>query len=238
MTLAVVTIHKGKYTNLERTINSIDEQKKKIKHIIVAKNLKLRQLKSLKKKFRVVVHNKDTSIYNAMNIGLKLSKNCHTLFLNSGDCFTDKNVTNCILSFAKKEKKCLIFKTQIIYKNKNYIPKNSFFFSKNYSPHPSFVRPPVKRGEIYKFEENLKIISDSIWIKKNLRKYGFKKIDKIITKHYIGGISSTPSLGLVYDNLKVSFFGLIKESIKLILYYILKDEHFYKFILKKNFDKL
>jgi len=43
---------------------------------------------------------------------------------------------------------------------------------------------------------------------------------------------------LLKDKIKISFFQFLKEFIKLVLYYILKDKYFYQFILKKNFEKL
>jgi len=75
-------------------------------------------------------------------------------------------------------------------------------------------------------------------MRKNLNDYNFKKIDMIIAQHNIGGISSVPSLDLLKDKIKISFFQFLKEFIKLVLYYILKDKYFYQFILKKNFEKL
>ena len=238
MTLAIVTIHKGKFTNLLKTIKSVDNQKKKpSKHIIIAKNLSNAQLKYINAKSRTLIHNKDKSIYNAMNIGLKISKKNHLLFLNSGDCLLNQNTIEYIYNFIKREKKCLIFKTQIVYKKKHYIPKDNFFLSDNYFPHPSFVRPPVKK-KLITFDESFKIISDGIWMRKHLNNYNFKKINMIIAKHYIGGISSVPSLDLIKDKIKISFFQFLKEYIKLILYYTLKDKYFYQFILKKNFEKL
>lgn len=238
MSLAIITIHKGKFANLLKTIKSVDIQKKPpSKHIIIARGLNNIQLKYINAKSRTLIHNKDKSIYNAMNIGLKITKKNHLLFLNSGDCFVNKNITEHIYNLIKKEKKCLIFKTQIVYKNKYYVPKNNYFLSKNYFPHPSFVRPPVKKKMIT-FDENFKIISDGIWMRNHLNKYNFKKIDIIIAQHYIGGISSVPSLDLLKDKIKISFFEFLKEFIKLVLYYILNDKYFYQFILKKNFEKL
>lgn len=112
MTFAIITIHKGKFTNLLKTIKSVDKQKKKLsKHIVIAKNLNYIQLKYIQAKSRTLIHNKDKSIYNAMNIGLKITKKNHLLFLNSGDCLVNKNITEYIYNLIKKEKKCLIFKT-------------------------------------------------------------------------------------------------------------------------------
>jgi hypothetical protein len=238
LSLAIITIHKGKFANLLKTIKSVDIQKKKpSKHIIIARCLSNIQLKYINSKFKTLIHNKDKSIYNAMNIGLKITKKNHLLFLNSGDCFVNKNITEYIYNLIKKEKKCLIFKTQIVYKNKYYIPKNNFFLSNNYFPHPSFVRPPVKK-ELIIFDESFKIISDGIWMKNHLNNYNFKKIDMIIAQHHIGGISSVPSLDLLKDKIKISFFQFLTEFVKLVLYYLLKDKYFYHFILKKNFEKL
>ncbi len=59
------------------------------------------------------------------------------------------------------------------------LPKNNFFLSKNYFPHPSFIRPPVKK-KLITFDESFKIISDGMWMRKNLNDYNFKKIDMII----------------------------------------------------------
>ena len=238
MTLAIVTIHKGKFTNLLKTIKSVDNQKKKpSKHIIIAKNLSHAQLKYINAKSRTLIHNKDKSIYNAMNIGLKITKKNHLLFLNSGDCLVNKNITEYIYNLIKKEKKCLIFKTQIVYKNKYYIPKDNFFLSDNYFPHPSFVRPPVKK-KLITFDESFKIISDGIWMRKHLNNYNFKKIDMIIAQHNIGGISSVPSLDLIKDKIKISFLQFLKECIKLILFFVLNEKYFYQLILKKNFERL
>ena len=238
MTLAIITIHKGKFANLLKTIKSVDNQKKKpSKHIIIAKNLSYIQLKYINAKSRTLIHNKDKSIYNAMNIGLKITKTNHLLFLNSGDCFVNKNITEDIYNLIKNEEKCLIFKTQLVYRKNYYVPKYNFFSSKNYFPHPSFIRPPVKK-KILTFDESFKIISDGIWMKKNLIKYNFKKIDKIIVQHYIGGVSSKPSLDLIHDKIRVSFFEFLKESIKLFLYLILKNKYYYQLIFKKNFDRV
>lgn len=75
-------------------------------------------------------------------------------------------------------------------------------------------------------------------MRKHLNDYNFKKIDMVIAQHNIGGISSVPSLDLIKEKIKISFFQFLKEFVKLILYYLLKDKYFYKIILKKNFERL
>ena len=170
MNLAIITIHKGEYADLVKTVKSVDIQSKKPKkHLIIAKNLDITQIKKFKKKYRNFILNQDRSIYNAMNL--------------------------------------------------------------------SFIRPPINNNRIIRFKEKLKIISDGIWMKQNIDKFGYKKIDKIICQHIIGGVSTVPSLELICEKFSKSYFELLKEFIKLILYYFFKKNIYYKLIYKKNFDR-
>jgi hypothetical protein len=239
LNLAIITIHKGEYADLVKTVKSVDIQSKKPKkHLIIAKNLDITQIKKFKKKYRNFILNQDRSIYNAMNLGLKKTISNHVLFLNSGDCLISNKIISYILNSIKKEKKkCLIFKTALVYKEYYFRPKNNFFFSTNYLAHPSFIRPPINNNRIIKFKEKLKIISDGIWMKQNIDKFGYKKIDKIICQHIIGGVSTVPSLELICEKFSKSYFELLKEFIKLILYYFFKKNIYYKLIYKKNFDR-
>ena len=74
-------------------------------------------------------------------------------------------------------------------------------------------------------------------MKQNIDKFGYKKIDKIICQHNIGGVSTVPSLELVCEKFSKSYFELLKEFIKLILYYLFKKNIYYKLVYKKNFDR-
>ena len=173
-----------------------------------------------------------------MNLGLKKTINHYILFLNSGDQLIDMNIIKYLFKIIKFSKKCFIFKTQIIFKHINFNPKNNFFFSQNYLAHPSFIRPPVlkKTHQLFKFNEDFKIISDGIWMKKNTSQFGSIKINKILSKHFVGGISSVPSLTLAFEKSKISFKEFIKEIIKIILYQFLNKDIFYKFIYYSKFD--
>ena len=186
MNLAIITIHKGEYADLVKTVKSVDIQSKKPKkHLIIAKNLDITQIKKFKKKYRNFILNQDRSIYNAMNLGLKKTISNHVLFLNSGDCLISNKIISYILNSIKKEKKkCLIFKTALVYKEYYFRPKNNFFFSTNYL-----------------------------------------------------GVSTVPSLELICEKFSKSYFELLKEFIKLILYYFFKKNIYYKLIYKKNFDR-
>ena len=70
--LVVITVHKGPIQKLKNTLRSIDTQIcVPYRNIVIAKNISLYQIANFKKKNRILILNKDKSIYNAMNIGLR-----------------------------------------------------------------------------------------------------------------------------------------------------------------------
>ena len=84
----IITISNGEIEPLNRTLKSIDNQNyKNYKNYIITNT----KLKKLNKKFetnkRFFFYQKNSSIYEAMNYGLKKSKKKFLIFLNSGDTF-------------------------------------------------------------------------------------------------------------------------------------------------------
>lgn len=237
--VAVITINKDCSKDLIKTIRSVDNQDLQPNiHLIVAKKLENKIVKNFKKKYRKFIIGKDNSLYNAMNIGLKNTWGYNVIFLNSGDIFfNNKSILN-IKKNLKINANCLIFKTILQFKNICYYPKKSFFYRDDYLPHPSFIRPPVllNSDKIY-FNENKKISADSEWIKKNIKKFNSKKINIPITKHYLGGVSSDPTLYTLTIRLKESFISFIKELLKFFLKIILGRKEFYNIIFFFKFIK-
>ena len=233
--IAIVTIHKGDIEELFKTIISVDSQiKKPIKHIIIARDLNYKKI-NIKKKYRTFVIGKDTSIYNAMNIGLEKTKKNFLLFLNSGDIFYNKLSLQLICKTILPNK-CNIFKTYLQYEKNLFVPKKKTFNNLYYNPHPSFVRPPEKKNLIF-YEENFKIISDGIWMKKNICKFGSIKHNKVISIHSLGGVSTKPNVQIISESLKISFYKFLKELLKLILFLVLGKKNYFNFIIRFNFEK-
>ena len=232
--IAIVTVHAGKADNLIKTIKSINSQcVKPDLHLIVSKNYDSNIL-SYKKSYNKFIFKKDKSIYNAMNIGLKSTKDYFLFFLNSGDYLYSKDSIKIIKRFINLYKnKCLNFKTILEYKNKRFLIKDKIFKKKNFLSHPSFIRPPVNK--IIYYNENFKILSDGIWMKDNKRVHGIKKVNSIITVHVLGGISTNPTYFSIKDNFKFSILSGLKESIKYFLKIFIKKERYYEIIFKKNY---
>ena len=84
--LAIITVHNGNISELERTLISIDQQTQLPRlHLVVTK----KKINSFfyKRHYRKIISEKDKSIYHAMNLGLEKTNKYHVLFLNSGDYF-------------------------------------------------------------------------------------------------------------------------------------------------------
>jgi len=232
--LAIVTVHAGDIKNLIKTIKSVNSQiLKPDLHLIVSKDFDNKILR-YKKKYNKFIFKKDKSIYNAMNIGLNYTKNYFLLFLNSGDYLYSKNITKIIKKniFVYK-KKCLNFKTLLSYKKQSFLIKDKIFYNSYFYSHPSFIRPPTTKPIYY--DENFKILSDGIWMDKNKKKYGIKKINIISTVHLLGGISSNPSFFSIKDNFKFSIKSGIKEIIKFYINIFFNKKNYYKIIFKRNY---
>ena len=86
----IISVSDGNKKDLKKTIDSVKNQNfKKYKHFIIAKKLEKKFLKKNKSNKIKFIVGKDSSIYNAMNIGEKLTYNNFTIYLNSGDVFSN-----------------------------------------------------------------------------------------------------------------------------------------------------
>ena len=230
---AVITIHKGNEEDLLKTYNSVCQQKELPDlYLIIGQNISF--LKRLRKKNFINIinnHPKDQSLWDAMNIGLKLTKHYSIIFLNSGDIFfSNKSIYIIKKKINNKLKNCLIFKTNLIYKNNLFSVKKFFFNTKKYCPHPSFVRPKIKK-KLFLFDRKIKLAADSLWIKKNIKEFGLKKYFIPVSDHYLGGISSNPNCSTISYQFKFSIGAGILELLKFFTKKIsIKKIYYYKFI--------
>jgi hypothetical protein len=233
--LAIVTIHKGNLKNLIKTIKSIDSQTEfPDLHLVIINHLGFNHSQIFKRRNRKIIISKDRSLWHAMNIGLKYTFDFNLLFLNSGDEF----YSNHSISWIKRNIcgiKCLIFKTVLKKKKMIFFPESNFFLNNNYSPHPSFIRPPIIK-KLY-FQEEPKTFADGIWMQKNRDLYNFRKKDKIISKFYLdGGASTYPTFTTIKWQFTFKFIEGMKELIKFVLLKIFGDKY-YELIYFQKFKK-
>ena len=216
---AIITVHKGNIDQLMKTFNSVYQQSHHPDlYLIIGK--KINNLKELKKKSFIKIinnHPQDKSLWDAMNLGLKLTKDYFIMFLNSGDQLSNKKSIFIVKKkITNNTENCLVFKTNLIYKKTFFKIKKYNFFSKNYFPHPSFIRPKIKK-KLFLFNNKVKIASDGLWIRKNVEEFGSKKYFISITNHYLGGISNNPNLISIGHQFKHSIRDGLLEFIKFII---------------------
>ena len=230
--LAIITVHTGCLKKLFITLQSVNIQSTKPDlHLIVSKKyININNSQS----YRKFIFNKDTSLYNAMNIGQALTGNLAFFYLNSGDYFYSKNS----ISIIKRHNeiyphKCSIFKTVLKYNNLTFEPNNNFFYSSNFRQHPSFICPGHRRKT--KFNERYSILSDGIWMQNQSKRFGYKKINLKISVLTLGGISSDPKLFSIKEYFSFSVKEGLKEVFKFFIKVISSKNNFYKIILRKNF---
>ena len=232
--LAVITIHKGNIKNLKKTVRSVDMQEIfPDLHLLIIHHIGYNHSKIFKKKNRRIIISKDKSLFHAMNIALKKTFDYNIIFLNSGDEFYDFKVVKFIKSNLRYSK-CLIFKTCLVDKKSFYLPKKKFFENINYSPHPSFIRPPVQK-KIY-YQENPPMLADGKWMLDHRKYIGTKKINILTSKFYLTGTSTYPSFRSIKLQFNYNFKEGFKESVKFILSKIFK-KNYYKIIYKNKFLK-
>ena len=215
----IITISDGEINSLKKTLNSIDQQKyKNYRNIIISKNKIKLPNKNLHNQKRKFFHRKNSSIYEAMNFGIKKSKNKFVIFLNSGDKFFSKFSLNKLSKYINKKKfnSCMMF-VSVLKNGKDYfVPKQKTFFSRNYLTHSSFIRPPEVND--FGFNINNKITADGDWMKQNIKKFGIKKIYLPLSVFYLGGVSNLPSIRSLKMKFNTGFLSILKEIIKFILF--------------------
>jgi hypothetical protein len=235
--LVIITVHSGPIISLKKTLQSIDTQIVAPHHnIIVASRTSLYRTKYLKKKNRTFVINKDKSIYNAMNIALrdKVIKNNYIIFLNSGDTFLNKrSIYNVKKYFLLKK---IIIGCQILNLDCDYYQIKKYSFAKkNYSPHGSFFCHSSLLNlskKINFYDEKRLIDADGLWMSKiiNNNEKKFIKVNKNISIHSLGGVSTNPSIKTIFHYFKIDLILCFKEFLKFILKILLSKKLYFRFI--------
>lgn len=147
----------------------------------------------------VLISEKDTGVYNAMNKGIELATGEYLNFLNGGDCYLDSDSLKRAISFG--------FDKDIIYGKQRFLTADGYF-EKSYPeklPHKWFLQDCIPhqssfiKKELFekygKYNEKNKIVSDwEKWIVFiEVNKASYKYIDAMVAIHSYDGISS------VYD---------------------------------------
>lgn len=230
----VVTINYDDINELKRTIESVESQKiKPKKQIIISKKLRFSQIKKLKKKYMQFILGKDTSLYNAMNIGKKNSFDSPVIFLNSGDVFYNRNSMSLIQKYHKylQKNNVLLFKTVLVNGKDYFYPKKKYFQNKNYLPHSSFIFYNSRLYKNINFDEKMIISADGKWMREIIQKSTrLIKVRRNLVLQNLDGQSSLPRFGTIYSRFNENAFSGLKEIVKLLLRFFLSKKFYFRLI--------
>ena len=207
-----------------KTINSILNQKYYNYEIIVidgnSSDGTIKEINKLKNKIKKKIIEKDKGIYHAMNKGIKYINSNLTLFLNSGDILSNKDILNKVNLIIQKQKRVdIIVGKNIVQSNFKYYSKyekiHDLTFSSVFSHQSTFIKSKLFLKK--KYDLKYKIAADfdlfKYFYSKNKIFYYTKlicstsKADGISDKNRLLALSEFYNISKKYtNNKKISFF--------------------------------
>lgn len=201
MKLTIITINYNHLEGLKKTFDSVFMQTyRDFEYIVIDGGSSDGSKEYIEKHSDKITHwvsEADRGVYHAMNKGLEVAQGEYVLFINSGDELYDVNTIDHVLPQLQGED-IITGDLNFISEEKNYIGIGQDKVSFVYMYHNTIWHPSsfIKRECFEKvgfYDESLKICSDWMWfllaIYKHQMKY--KKINLIISKFYLDGISSS-----------------------------------------------
>ena len=263
MKISIVTTCLNSEKSIAFTLSSVLEQThKNIEHIIIdggSTDGTLDVLHQHKREKKIFLRNR-TSIYQALNIGIKKSKGQYILILNSDDILDNKNVIKNAVKIIKKNNKKIIlgdvsyFDNFLFNKIKRFYTATGFkpwmFYFGLMPPHPgAFIHRDVAKKYLY--NPIYKIASDYDFFLKTIKihKISYETMPQTITRMRTGGVSGINlkahfiSGREIYNSLKKN--NLYASHLFINLRYFSKLKQFFfkkssknKFLINTKYIKL
>lgn len=233
--LSVVTIVSKDLSAIMQTCDSVDSQTVLVyEHIVVVAGMQEQDKVQLVGRFgrpgRLFVFDQDTSIYNAMNIGLKKATGLWVLFLNGGDVFEGRDSVDFIMRNVAEDR-CVVFGTVQADRENLYVrPPGKIKDGKiSCCGHQGFVAPldVNLKSRVFYNEKNL-ISADQQWMSECVHLYGADFVDYTVARFALGGISNRPTLLSFSMHMKSKRWpSAIKVILKMFLYKLLGRGRYY-----------
>lgn len=214
---SIITVAYNNLNGVEKTFNSLSELSTEtlrfIEWIVVDGNSSdgtKEYLKNLNPDFKFrFVSEKDEGIYDAMNKGIAMSCGDYTLFLNSGDVFS--NQANYIVSglLVESFSNDTIYLCDAILDFDNGVKKirkakyGVYIYHSLPASHQAIIYPTVSlKSNMY--DTSYKVSSDYA-LTARLFKNGhvFKRLDGVLSEFSMGGVSTTNNSALCADAYRV-----------------------------------
>jgi glycosyltransferase involved in cell wall biosynthesis len=216
--ISIITVSFNSAKTIEQTIQSVLSQRySNVEYIIIdgaSQDETLSIIDKYRNKIAVLLSEKDSGIYNAMNKGLKRVTGDIIGILNSDDFYADENVLGDIAQLFEQGKADAVYadlqyvdandtrKIKRHWKSGKYKPGNFLFGWM--PPHPTFF----VRKEVYEkyglFNENLRSAADYELMLRFIHKYqiSLDYLPRIIVKMRSGGQSNVTAKNRIKANLE------------------------------------
>jgi glycosyltransferase involved in cell wall biosynthesis len=226
MKVSIITLSFNSKDTLQDTITSVTNQSyKKIEHIIIdgkSNDGTIDIINKNKKHFSKIIIEKDYGIYDAMNKGLKAATGDIIGFLNSDDCFYDKNaLEKIVLSFNSPE--ILYSYGNLAYVERNNLNSNIRFWRSNYissndllnskiPAHPTFYFKSKIRNKLGYFNTHYRLASDYDYMLRCILLYPLNGayVDSTLIKMRLGGATSKDFKNIFKQNIEI--LKILKNS--------------------------
>jgi glycosyltransferase involved in cell wall biosynthesis len=203
--ISIITTCLNSEKTIAYTLNSVFGQtyKKYIEHIIIdggSTDFTNDIIEKYKFKNKKIIISKNLSIYESLNLGIKISTGDYILILNSDDVLNDSKVIKKVVEIIKKNKE-KIYLGDVIYFNSNLFEKITRFYSprnfKNWlfifghmPPHPgAFIHNSIAKNNLYNGKYKIAADYDFFLRILKIKKIPFKIINTVVTRMKTGGIS-------------------------------------------------
>ena len=201
--ISIITTCKNSDKHIDYSLASVKRQTyKNIEHILVdgGSTDDTLEILSKHKVNKKILIDKNSSIYQGINLGIKNSTGDYILILNSDDILNDKNTITNIVDNIKKNKSNIYLGDVVYFNNYNFDIITRFYSAKKFKtwmfyfglmpPHPGAIIN-AKIAKKIKYNPKYKIAADFDFFLKvlKIKKERFKILNLTITRMRTGGIS-------------------------------------------------
>jgi glycosyltransferase involved in cell wall biosynthesis len=237
MKISIITVCFNSEKTIRDTIESVKSQGyKNIEYIIVdgkSNDNTLAIVNEYPDVVDVVISEKDSGIYDAMNKGINAASGDIVGILNSDDFFAGSNSIELIANtFVKNNKIDGVYGDLVYVKEQDVNKISRRYSSKRFSkkkirfgfmlPHPTFYIKKAKYDEYGTYKLDYRVAADFELIARHITKgIRLARIPHILIKMREGGISSSGLLWRIHQNIEISRAcnsNGIKTSIFLIMF--------------------
>ncbi|WP_026935497.1 glycosyltransferase family 2 protein [Christiangramia echinicola] len=199
--ISIITVNLNDVRGLDRTLRSVLSQTwQEFEYIVIdggSSDGSRELIETYDNRISEWLSEPDSGIYNAMNKGIKMANGSYFLFLNSGDELFNSTVLEENLEHFQSFD-IIYFDILLVFNNETKVHKyppilNFSTFRNGAIGHPtSFIKRDLFSSVGY-YDENLKIVADWKFYFYAVVKYNcsYKKVNTVLSKFYMDGISST-----------------------------------------------